>query len=164
MLGGLALVLHGLLHDHSTLSLAGVALSMIALTGIILAVVHRWITDTNTERTILAASQREAQRQQTVYIAGQAALENERTRLHRDLAAEHAALNERLKAERASLTAEFEERRAALISETMEATVLMIRDGKFAPEPQTDGNLIHFPEQHPGRAPVRTREHGVVGP
>ncbi|NED73316.1 hypothetical protein G3I51_13385 [Streptomyces sp. SID9944] len=139
---------------------------MIALTGIILTVVHKWVTDTSTERTALGAAQRETQAERTRYIAAQAALENEQARLHRDLAAERAALSESIKAERTALAAEFEERRASLIAETMEATVLMIRDGKFAPDTLPTGQLIRFPRQ--GAPAVeshreRSREHGIAG-
>lgn len=164
LLGGLALTLHGVWRDQATHSLAGVVLTMIALTVIILTVIHKWVTDTSTVRSILAATQREAQAQHHRYLAAQAGLENEQARLRRDLNAEKAALAKQVRNERAAIAAEFEERRAALIAETMEATVLMIRDGKFAPETKQGATLIRFPHQEPQPRHGRTRERGVVGP
>lgn len=165
VLGGLTLTLYGAWRDQLTHSLAGVVLSMVALTAIILVVIRRWVTNTSTERMVLAAAQRETQAERTRYIAAQAALENEQVRLRRDLDAERAALAAAAKVERAALAAEFEERRAALVSEAMEATFRMIRDGKFAPAPKS-GTVIRFPHQEQATAPQheRSRERGGVGP
>lgn len=166
LLGGLALTLHGVWRDQATHSLAGVVLTMIALTVIILTVIHKWVTDTSTVRSMLAATQREAQAQHHRYLAAQAMMEIEQDRLRRDLNMEKAALGKRLRNERAAIAAEFEERRAALIAETMEATFLMIRDGKFAPDTEQGATLIRFPNQQPQSQPRhdRPRERGVVGP
>lgn len=163
---GLAVTLHGAIRDQPAHSVSGVCITMIALTGLILIALRKWTTDTRTERTILAAAQREAQAERARYFAAQAALENEQGRLNRDMAAERAGLNARLRAERERLHEEFEEQRATLVSETMEATFLLMRDGKFDPEASPPGNLIQFPHQQPQQQPqrARSREHGVVGP
>lgn len=172
LLVGLSLTLHGMWRDQATHSLAGVAISMVALAAIILLVIHRWITDTSIERTALAAAQRAAQAERTRHIAAQAALEGEQARLYRDLAADRAADAQRLKAERAAMEAEFEAARAKVAAEAMEALASWIVDGKVCPPEGQAGNLIPFPKQerertptpHPQPTRARAREHGVVGP
>lgn len=164
-LGGLALTLHGAWRGQFTHSLAGVAMTMVALTVIILSVIHRWVTDTRTEHACLAAGVREAQAERLRYIAAQAALENEQARLRRDLNAERAALTAGARAEHEALLAEFEERRGELISDTMEATVRMFHEGRFAPETGRGATIIRLPQQpSPVSHRERSWEHGVVGP
>ncbi len=166
MFGGLALTLNGIAANQVPRSLGGVGAIMIGLTAIVLLVIHKWVTDTRAERSLLAAAQREAQEERACCIAAQSALESERTRMRRDLDAEHAALLERARVEREALDDEFEERRADLICETTEATVRMFYDGKFAPDVRRRGTLIQFPQQQPQEQShrSRSREHGVVGP
>jgi hypothetical protein len=166
MLGGLGLILHGMWRDQPTHSLAGVVLSMIALTATILAVVHHWVTDTRAERIALAAAQREAQAERARAFAAQAALENEQGRLYRDLAGERAAIRGRLEVERAAMQQEFEESRSQLVAEAMETLASWMVSGKVSPPERQTGNLIRFPKQQPVQAPQRdrSREHGVVGP
>jgi hypothetical protein len=165
MLGGIPVLLYGIWLDDTARSLGGACLVMASLILISLVLIHRWITDTTDERRILAAAQRQAAEERTRYIASQAALENEQARLNRDMAAERHRIAAQLIAERDALLVEFEERRAALVAETMEATVMMIRGGKFAPEEAPPrNNLIQFPKDLPAQEPSRQREHGVVGP
>lgn len=167
MLGGLAAILHGVLRDNLASAVGGLSLTLTALTAVALILIHRWITDTSDERRGLAALQRQAQEQKSVYVAAQAALEVEQGRLAQDMATERYNLAVRLKAEREAMAREFDERRAALAAETMETTFLMLRNGKFETEAPAPGNLIPFPQQgHPEQAPQheRSREHGVVGP
>lgn len=164
LIGGLTVSLYSALHDNIAVSIAGLCLTLAALTAVVLILIHRWVTDTRDERRVLAALQREAQGQKATYITAQAALENEHGRLARDLAVERAALTARLKAELAALEQEFEERRATLAAETMEATLLMVHEGKFAPATTRDATLIEFPRQHPQTERQRSREHGVVRP
>lgn len=166
MLGGIGLILHGVWRDQPTHSLAGVVLSMIALTVTILTVVHHWVTDTSTERTALAAAQREAQAERAKAFAAQAALENEQGRLYRDLAAETAAIRRRLEVDRAAMQQEFEDARSQLAADAMEILASWVVDGKVRPPERETGNLIRFPKQQPVQAPQRerSREHGVVGP
>jgi hypothetical protein len=169
MLGGLPVLLYGIWRDDTARSLGGACLVMAALILISLVLIHRWITDTRDERRVLAAAQRQAIDERTRYIAAQAALENEQARLNRDMAAERHRIAAQLIAEREAMRDEFEEQRAALVAQTMEATVMMIRGGKFAPDdtPQ-GGTLIKFPRDLPQQTPApareRSREHGVVGP
>ncbi|MFB6787627.1 hypothetical protein ACFCWT_13220 [Streptomyces olivaceus] len=164
------MIIYGLFRHDLAWALGGACLTMPVLTLVALVAVRRWIVDTRDERRALAAAQRQAEGERTRYIAAQAALENEQGRLRRDMAAERAQINARMAAEREALTIEFEERRATLVCETMEATVLMFKDGKFAPDSTTPGNLIRLADRLPGQgfAPdvkrERSREHGVVGP
>ncbi|MFF6780593.1 hypothetical protein [Streptomyces sp. NPDC012510] len=161
LFGGVALALNGILHDQVSHSLGGVGAIMVALTAAVLLVIHRWVTDTRTERGLLAQAQHETQTEWARYIAAQASLEGERTRMRRDLDEERAALLEGIAQEREALSAEFEERSASLICETMEATVRMFHNGEFAPDTRRGATLIQFPNQQPEKQP---RGHGVVGP
>lgn len=167
MLGGLPALLYGILHSDTARSIGGACLVMTALVLSALVAIRRWIVDTSEERRALADAQHQASEAQHRYIASQAALENEQARLNRDMAVERHRIAAQLIAEREAMRDEFEERKAALVAETMETTFLMIKGGKFAPEPPT-GNLIQFPEQLPTQAPTPSRErsrgHGVVGP
>ncbi|MGW3144902.1 hypothetical protein ACWDG1_09510 [Streptomyces sp. NPDC001177] len=170
LLGGLALTLHGVWRDQATHSLAGLVTCMIALTVIILTVIHKWVTDTSTVRTILAATQREAQAKHDRYLTALAMLENEQARLYRDLASERAANNALLKTERAAMEEEFELARAKVAGEAMEILASWIVDGKVQPPEHPVGNLIRFPDQtpqplpHPEHRRERPRNHGVVRP
>lgn len=165
VLVGLAATLYGLAYGDLPRSIAGLGLTTVGLIVIALIMIRRWVTDTRAERSLLAASQREAQAERARYFAAQAALENEQCRLNQDMAAARRALDVRLKAEREAIAQDFERQRSDLIAETMEATFQMIRGDKLAAERAT-GRLIQFPRQHPEPQPerARSREHGVVGP
>lgn len=162
MLGGTATTLHAAARSSPTQAFAGLSLTAIALTLIALLLIHRWFTNTSQERHDLADRTRAAEDEKDRYVSLRAALENEHARLTRDIAAERAGLAATLAVEREALRSEFEERRASLIAETMEATVLMFRNGKFAPQQAVQGTLIPFPQQQPERA--RARGHNAVGP
>ena len=166
LVAGLAVVLYGTLRDDLARALGGTCVTLTALTVIALVLIRRWIVDTSEERRILAAAQREAERERSRYFAAQAALENEQGRLTRDRATERLADAARLKVERDAIAADFENRRGALIAETMEATMRMVRGGKLAPDAPASGTLIPFPHQQAHRQAERerSREHGVVGP
>lgn len=172
---GLTIVLYGLIVDDFSRSLAGACLTITALVLGALVAIHSWIKDTSEERRNYAAATREKNAERSRYIAAQAALENEQQRLNRDMARERAALAAKLITEREALLREFEEQRATLICETMEATILMIKDGRLAPGQSPVGNLIPFPggqtstaaparERSRERGRERSREHGIVGP
>ena len=169
-IGGFAVTLHGAYRNQPAHSLAGVCITMIALTALILIAIHKWTTDTSTERAVLAATQREAQSRKDQYLAAQAALEIEQGRLARDAAVARRRMAAELIKEREAIRAEFEEKRADLICEPTEATVLMFLDGKLAPDrANAAGRLIRFPDQSQSarateRERGRSREHGVVGP
>jgi hypothetical protein len=174
MLGGLSVLLHGVTYNSPARAIGGGCLSIVALMLVSMILLRRWITDTSNERRALGDAQRRAALQHDRYLAAEVALEAERGRLRRDMDAERVQLTARLEAEREALEAEFEERKATLIAETMEATVLMFRNGKFAPEQPARTNLIRFPKQAAEQSPAsaqaqggqrgRSREHGVVGP
>jgi hypothetical protein len=165
LLGGLSIVLYGILRNDLARSVGGGCVAIAALALIALVIIRRWIVDTQAERLVLSEARRKADAEGVRYFALEAALENERGRLTRDMAAERAALVVRMKAERDALETEFEERRAAIIVQTMEDIVLMMRSGKFAPEASAPGNLIQFPDQQRERTEERSRErHGVSGP
>ena len=174
ILGGLSLTLHGVWRDQTPSALAGIAISMIALTAVVLMVIHHWITNTSIERTALAATQRAAQAEHSRHIAAQAALEGERGRLYQALAADRAADAQRLKAERAAMQREFDDARAELVAEAMKTLASWVVNGKVCPPERQAGNLIPFPKQtaerertpepQPQPTRVRAREHGGVAP
>lgn len=161
---GLAVVLYGIIRSDTARAMGGTCLTLTALTAIALIVIRKWVVDTRDERRVLAAAQREALAERSRYFAAQAALENEQGRLNRDMAAERASLTSRLMAEREAMAGEFEERRASLIAETMEATALMIWEGKFAPPTPVQNKVIQLRQRQPQPERDRSREHGVVGP
>lgn len=163
---GAAVITRSVDDDDIAESIGGACLVMVSLSTVICVLVRHWVTNTSEERQVLAAAQREAQGERSRYFAAQAALENERARLTRDMAAERARNTATLAAERDKMQAEFEEQRAQLASEAFRTGVEMERAGMLKPGQQPAcGNLIQFPD-HPGRAPERerSREHGVVGP
>lgn len=162
LLSGLSLSIHAIATDSTPRSLGGACLTVIALTVIALVILRSWIVDTSAERELLATALREAHAEKARYFACETALEQEHGRLRQDIIAERAALNERLEAERRQMAADFEEHRADLIAETTEATFLMIRSGKLAPQQQDHGTVIRFPKQEPEHQ--RAREHGVFRP
>jgi hypothetical protein len=166
MLGGVALTIHGVWRAQAPHSLAGIVLSMIALTVIILTVIHHWVTDTSTERLALGKAQREASAEQARYIALQAALEIDQARLYRDIAADRAADQTRLKNERQAMQQEFEDARTELVNDAMATFATWVVNGKVQPPERQSGNLIRFPHQghQPGQTPERQREHGGVAP
>lgn len=166
MVGGLSVVLYGTFRPNLAHTLGGTCVTLTAITTLALILIRHWIVDTSEERRTLSAAQREAQAEQSRYVALQAALENEHGRLNRDLAAERAGLTVRLKAEREAMAAEFEEQRASVIAETMEETILMIRDKKLAPPTAVQSKVIQLREHQQQRhlERERSREHGVVGP
>ncbi|MFF7142341.1 hypothetical protein ACFZB5_13970 [Streptomyces nodosus] len=162
---GITAILYGAIRNDLARSVGGACLAIAALTLIALISIQKWITDTSEERRILAAATRQAQDERTRYIAAQAALENERGRLHRDLAAARARIAPTLAAERTKLAAEFEEDRARLISESFETGVLMERAGMLKPGAPAarESNLIQFPGQEHARLPERERSRGRGG-
>lgn len=162
LLTGTAATLQAVVRNDPAQALGGLCLTMISLTLIALLFIHRWFTNTSQERRDLAERTRAAEDERNRYFSLKAALENEHGRLSQAVAAERASLAADLAAEREALSIEFEERRGSLIAETMEATVLLFRNGKFAPQAAAKGNLIQFPQQQPGRE--RAREHNGVAP
>jgi hypothetical protein len=169
MLGGLSVLLHGITYSDPARAIGGGCLSIVGLMAVSMILLHRWIVDTRDERQALAAAHRAADAERSRYVAAQAALENEQARLITAMNAERRRIATALIAEREALRQEFEEQRATLVCETMEATVMMFRDGKFAPAaaPQRS-NLIRFPKEMPKQPPTdeqeRSRGRGVVGP
>jgi hypothetical protein len=145
---------------------------MVGLTLSVLVFVRHWIVDTSTERTALAAAQRQAQDERTTYIAAKAAVVNEHQRLTRDVAAARAAISATLASERSKMRAEFKEERATLSAEAFQTGVEMERAGMLKPGAQIPaGKLIRFPQQggqeqapEPQGQRERAQEHGAVGP
>jgi hypothetical protein len=168
LLGGLGLTLHGVSDGHHQCSLAGVVLCMVALTVIVLTVIHHWITDTRAECAALASAERAAQTERLRYVAARAALQSEQSRLYRDLAAERAADAERLEVERAAMQEQFELARSQVAAEAMQTLASWVVNGKVRPPEARTGNLIRFPQQQPTPAPQpqteRSREHGAARP
>ncbi|MFF9205097.1 hypothetical protein ACF1AE_25415 [Streptomyces sp. NPDC014986] len=167
LLGGLSVLLYGIAYSDAARAIGGGCLTIVAFMAASMILLHRWIVDTHDERQALAAAQRATAAERSRYFAAQAALENEQARLNRDMAEERRRIAAQQIAEREAIRQEFEEQKAILISETMEATVMMFRAGKFAPEAAPlQGNLIQFPKELPKQTlqRERSREHGVVGP
>lgn len=162
LLAGTAVTLHALARSDPAQALAGLSLTMVALTLIALLFIHRWFTNTSEERRVLADATRAADEERNRFVSLKAALENEHGRLSQAMAAERAGVAATLEAEKELLRSEFEERKNSLIAETMEVTIRMHRNGKFAPQLSTRGTLIPFPQQQPERE--RARGHNVVGP
>ncbi|MFI2761327.1 hypothetical protein ACH5A3_21035 [Streptomyces echinatus] len=163
---GFAAIIRSSSNDNVAGSIGGACLVMVALTITICVLVRHWIVNTNTERAILAAAQREAQAERARYFAAQAALENEQGRLNRDMAAERARIARSLIAQEAKLRTKFEEERAELAAEAFRTGAEMERAGMLKPGAEkARGVLIRFP-RHPEHAAEteRSREHGNVGP
>ncbi|WP_345589199.1 hypothetical protein [Streptomyces marokkonensis] len=141
---------------------------MTGLSLVILIFVRRWVCDTRDERRVLADTQRQAQAEQTRFLALQAAQVNEMGRLTQERAAERARNTATLKAEREKLRAEFQGTRAKELSEAFQTGAEMERAGVFKKRQQPSrGNLLTFPKKQPAAPEAereRSREHGVVGP
>ncbi|MFE2353411.1 hypothetical protein [Streptomyces parvulus] len=162
------MIIHSTARDNVAGSIGGACLVMVGLTLAILIFVRRWVCDTRDERRILAATQREAQAERTRYIAAQAGLTNESTRLNREIAAERTRILTTLKVEREAMAADFDNTRAKELAEAFQTGAEMERAGVFKHRQQPPrGNLLTFPKKQPA-APEpereRSREHGVVGP
>ncbi|MEV6074979.1 hypothetical protein AB0L80_07710 [Streptomyces sp. NPDC052069] len=159
---GLSIVLYGIITENLERTVGGAIFTMTALTLIALVMIRRWITTTATERQRLGDAVREADAERMRYVAAQAALEVERSRLRRDAAAEREQVNARLATERDAMDAQFEERRAELVCTTMETTVRLYRAGHFDPsDPASFARVIGFPtpavREHPAEAAPRGR-------
>ncbi|MFG2637843.1 hypothetical protein ACGFX8_29090 [Streptomyces sp. NPDC048362] len=166
-LAGIGTTLLGVLHHDLPMVVGGTCSALTTLVIFALVLVHRWITDTSDERRVLAASQRAAQSQRDHYFAARVALENEQCRLRQEMNTERHHIATTLAKEWEAMSAAFEEKRATLIAETMEATVLMYRNGEFAPATPSTGQLIPFPTQERQAGATeraRPREHEVGAP
>ncbi|MCX4703936.1 hypothetical protein [Streptomyces sp. NBC_01373] len=163
VLGGLGLGLDGLWRDQPSQSIAGIAVIMVALTAIILAVLHHWITDTSSERAALAAATCATQVEKDRYVTLQAAIENEHQRLMQDVAAERAALDARLLVERAAMEEQLEMAVTEASNEAMRILHSWMRGGKLSPPTPQQATVLRFPAQDQPE-PVRARERGGVGP
>jgi hypothetical protein len=165
LISGFAIIISSTFTDNVAGSIGGACLVMVALTIIICVLVRHWISNTELERTALAAAQREAQAQRATYQAAQCALENEQGRLNRDVAAERARITAALLATEAKLRADFEEERAQLAAEAFRTGAEMERAGMLRPDAEVRGNLIPFPRELTRDADrERSRAPGHVGP
>ncbi|GGR70744.1 MULTISPECIES: hypothetical protein [Streptomyces] len=168
LISGFAIIISSVPGDNVAGAVGGACLIMVALTVIICVLVRHWVVNTDAERRILSAAQREAQAERTRYIAAQAALENEQGRLNQDMAAERSRIARLLIAERQKMAAEFEEQRAQLAAEAFRTGVEMERSGSLRREAPPTANLIPFPKQgQPAPQAAereRSREHGEAAP
>jgi len=170
LLAGLGLTLHAAWRDQLTHALAGVVLTMIALTAIILTTLKRWITSTTAERADLADAQRAAHTEHDRYLAARADLEAEQVRFTRDMAAQRRQLVETLKVERQAMQDEFARLTGELSADATAIALSWIQGNKLCPPERQRDNLIRFPKQTEEQAPApqgqseRAREHGVVRP
>lgn len=158
---GLGIVLIGIVRNDPARAAGGSCLTITALTLIALVVIRRWITDTSAERTRHLDAARAAHDERIRYIAAQAALSSERTRMRRDSAAETARLKTQLAAEREALQDQFDAERGRLICESFKAGVLMQESGVLDAPSANETGVIQFPRSaHVGvPAQARTREH-----
>ncbi|MEE4489379.1 hypothetical protein [Streptomyces sp. BE230] len=157
MLTGMAIIVYGVITNDLARSLGGACLTMTALTLIALVAIRRWITNTSAERARLAEATREVEAERLRYLAGQAAQEQERARLRRDIAAASRKLAKQLEIERARLAAEFEEKRAQVICDTFAATYRLAREDRITAEREQHATVVQFPEQETARARDRGR-------
>lgn len=168
LISGFAVIIRSASAHNAAGSIGGACLVMTGLSLVILILVRFWICNTNEERRMLAAAQREAQSERSRYFAAQAAHTNELGRNRREMAAERARLTATLKAERAKMQAEFDNTRAKELSEAFQTGAEMERAGVFKKRQQPPrGNLLKFPKKQPSAPEAereRSREHGVVGP
>ncbi|MFD8866076.1 hypothetical protein ACFV1F_17155 [Streptomyces sp. NPDC059590] len=154
---GGAAIAAGVIVKQPALAVGGTCLAMVSLTGIVLMSVRSWITDVSAERHQLQLAARDLDAERTKYIASQAALQEERSRMRTDLANEQARTRQQLEQEREAIRQEFDDQRGQLICETFEETVRLIRAGLLDPqEPGAIGTVVPFPGHgHPA-------EHGQV--
>ncbi|MEV5851464.1 hypothetical protein [Streptomyces anulatus] len=139
-------MLYGIITENLERTVGGAIFTMTALTLIALVMIRRWITTTNAERQRLGDAVREADAERMRYVAAQAALEVERSRLRRDAAAEREQLAARLATERDAMDAQFEEKRNTVVIETFATTVELVRDGLLdVNDPASYGRVIGFP-------------------
>ncbi|NUP73201.1 MAG: hypothetical protein HOQ07_00895 [Sinomonas sp.] len=148
--------------------MAGVSLALTSVVVVALGFIHRWMTDTRTERRALAAAQERAQEERSSFFALKAANEAEMTRMHRDIIAERASNAAALAAERAAMYAQLERDRFQIETKAFRTGVMFERAGMLEPDAPTSSNIISFPKsvETPVAGPQqeRSREHGVVGP
>lgn len=165
---GLALGILGAVHGDEASAVAGVSLTLLSLTAVVLGFIRRWMTDTRAERAALAKAQERAQEERSSYFALKAANEAEMTRMHRDIIAERASNAAALAAERAAMYAQLERDRFQIETKAFRTGVLFERAGMLEPDAPTPSNIISFPKsvETPAAEPQqeRSREHGVVGP
>lgn len=153
---GCATVATGIITRHPSLAVGGSCLAMMALSAVILIAVRSWVTDVTAERRQLQDAAHGHDDERTRYIAAQAALQQERTRVRSDLANWQASVRRQMEREREATRKDFEEKRAALIAETFEAAIRMARDEGLLdqPAPGRDSTVVRFPAApaHPERA------------
>lgn len=157
MFTGMAIIVYGVVVNDLARSLGGACLTMPALTLVALVVIRRWVTNTAAERERLAQATREVEAERLRYVAGQAAQEQESTRLRRDAAAAIDRAQRQVEVEREAMEVAFEERRAKLICDTVQATYLLAREDRIDLEQQAHARVVQFPMQEQARA----RERGV---
>ncbi|MEU9640885.1 hypothetical protein [Streptomyces sp. NPDC048188] len=166
LLAGFAVILRSATLHNPAGSIGGACLVMTGLSLACLVFLRRWVCDTRDERRALADTQRQAQAEQTRFLALQAAQVNEMGRLTQERKAERARNAAILKAEREKLRAEFANTRAKELAEAFQTGAEMERAGVFKKRQQpARGNLLTFPKKQPAAPEAeRSREHGVVGP
>lgn len=159
MFTGMAIIVYGVVVNDLARSLGGACLTMTALTLIALVAIRKWVTNTAAERARLAEATREVEAERLRYVAGQAAQEQESTRLRRDAAVQVRRAARQLEVERAAMAVEFEEKRAALICRTFEATYRLAREDRIESEREQHehATVVQFPDQEL----ARVRERGI---
>jgi hypothetical protein len=123
---------------HTEGSVLGAAVLVVSAIAISVRVVLTVITDTSAEKARLTD-------ERLTYLAAQAALESERTRIRQDLEAGARASAQQIRAERAAMRQQFEEERHAVQRHGFEVGVRLALGGGLTAEGEIPANVLPFP-------------------
>ncbi|MEU9000477.1 hypothetical protein [Streptomyces sp. NPDC048551] len=164
-------VAYGIADSNITAATGGGLVALAAAAMMSLAKMRAWTVDTSAERRQLAEALRQAQNEETRYVAAQGAQAEEHRRRLRDLEGDRARFEQHLIAAKAALEEQFEANREALIVESMELGIRLYRAGLLkAPAEAAEAKILRLPGQQPTREraaghpadevtqPVRERE------
>lgn len=145
---GIVLLIGAIPHS-APLAATGACLILLSLTALILLYVRVWISDTNDERRRFDDASVALEAERCRYVACQAGVQAERTRVRAELAAGNAALEEKLRIQGEAMWQQYEDERAKLITDAFEMGARMAQDGHL--EPATRGaQVIHLPSRDDG--------------
>ncbi|MFJ1865480.1 hypothetical protein ACIOD1_12695 [Streptomyces sp. NPDC088097] len=163
--------------DSSIPASVGGGLAGLAAAGMMgLAKLRAWTVDTSAERRQLADSVRQAQNEETRYVAAQGAQAEEHRRRLRDIEGDRVRQEQHFIAAKAAMEADFEARREALIIESMATGIRLHLAGLLnAPTEAVEAKILRLPGQqqpvrerataHPAdQAPEAVRDRGVARP
>ncbi|MFJ3173752.1 hypothetical protein ACIPJK_23635 [Streptomyces roseus] len=141
---------YGIVDSSTPAAVGGGLAGLVAAVMMALAKSRAWAINTDAERRHLADARREAENEQTRYVALTVAAAAEHRRCLRDLEGDRAQLKAQTQAAAAAMEQRFEDQREQLIIESMETGIQLYLAG-----------LLNAPEQTPGDVvPFRTRQRG----